>query len=70
MASIRKTKKVLKNSKGFLTIVIKHTDHVLAFQEGDYFTSNKYCAIARVRQTGSAFYQIPYKSIKRVNINK
>lgn len=69
MASIRKTKKVLKNSKGFLTIVSK--EHwAFPIRESDYITSSKFCAVVNDSMTDIPYVAIPYKYIKRVYINR
>ena len=68
MSSVRKTKKLLKNSKGLLTVVMKGIPYVLPLDESIYVTSSKLCAIVNDMMTGEPFEAIPYKCIKRVDI--
>ena len=70
MASIRKTKKILKNSKGIPTIILKHSDCALLLNKSIYITSSKFCAITNDCMTNTAYIAIPYRDIKRVYINK
>lgn len=66
MASIRKTKKILKNSKGFLTIIIKGEFWVLALNESTYITFSKHCIIVNDIITSIPYEGVPYKAIKRI----
>ena len=69
MANIRKTKKILKNSKGFLTVITKNKPCVLPLNEDVCITFSKFCVIFNTI-TGIPYEAVPYRSIKRVYVNK
>lgn len=66
MTSIRKTKKVLKNSKGSSIVITKHGHLASTIDEYNYVTSSKLCAIINDEIMGIPPEAIPYKDIKRV----
>lgn len=75
MTSIRKTKKILKNSKDFLTVITKNDPlsaflpHVLPLNENVCITFSKFCVIFNTI-IGIPYEAVPYRSIKRVYVNK
>lgn len=64
--NIRKTKKAIKNSNGFLTILCKNNYVFCGKEEYEYFFTRE-AVVVTYRDL--AYCYIPYKVIKRVIIN-
>lgn len=69
MASVRKTKKILKNNKGFLYINIRHQPLILKVDKRFEVTSTKVCAVFTDKITGFC-KTIPYADMKGVDVSE